>query len=379
MKISVVVPLFYGQRYIDLIIEMMKKNLNSMELENANRFMIELIFVNDSPNEVVQLPAISKIGDLSIFCINNEKNEGIHKTRVNGLCRASGEYVMFLDQDDFIEPNYMIKQIESIKKNDADWSVCNGVYRTNSIIFPDAESIDVLLSEEDYFKKINPIISPGQVLIKREIIPDIWKNEILKGNYCDDAFLWVLLKDRGIELTFVNELLYTHNENGGNTSFSWDNNADALLELKNVMERSQCLSRENSTIFLRALNSEINRQLEFVCLEKIMNQLEQIDIVCEKKIIIYGYGVFGKRLHDILKRNSVNVEFIIDRGYQGSANKERVYRVGDLDEKIVEKYRNDIVCMTLVGEMRETEKVLLDLGFCNIISLKQFCEMVGDE
>ena len=74
MKISIICPLYKGDKYVDKIIKMINKNFDYCKTYIKN-ISVELIFINDYPNECIQ---ISKNTDIYIFLYQNEINRGIH-------------------------------------------------------------------------------------------------------------------------------------------------------------------------------------------------------------------------------------------------------------------------------------------------------------
>lgn len=117
----------------------------------------------------------------------NRENLGIYKSRLRGLEKSKGLYILFLDQDDEISPFYLWRQYNFIGKADA--VLCNGVYRTNRIIYKDLKQQKDAVSKDEFIGKGNIIISPGQVLLKKSSIPSRWLNLMLQENGSDDVLL----------------------------------------------------------------------------------------------------------------------------------------------------------------------------------------------
>ena len=65
-----------------------------------------------------------------IEVINNKVNQGIHQTRINGLKKALGKYILFLDQDDEISDFFIKSQLEHI--GDADLCIANGIMESEN-------------------------------------------------------------------------------------------------------------------------------------------------------------------------------------------------------------------------------------------------------
>ena len=86
MDISIITPIYNGNKYLNSYLKM---------IEDATSIIsdVEVIWVNDSPNVPLEYDKeLAKNIDLQI--IENEKNSGIHKSRVNGLTKAKGEYIL---------------------------------------------------------------------------------------------------------------------------------------------------------------------------------------------------------------------------------------------------------------------------------------------
>ena len=75
---------------------------------------IEVIIINDSPEIEVMLPDI----ELNCTVIKNDTNSGIHRSRVNGLKIAKGNYIQFLDQDDELMLDGYDKQLALLENAD---------------------------------------------------------------------------------------------------------------------------------------------------------------------------------------------------------------------------------------------------------------------
>lgn len=109
MKISIIVPIYNGEKYIE-------KTINSL-LEQSYK-EIELILVNDgSKDKSLNICKSYADKDARIVVINKE-NGGISNARNCGLKRATGEMVSFVDQDDKILPNIYTTLTKNISKYD---------------------------------------------------------------------------------------------------------------------------------------------------------------------------------------------------------------------------------------------------------------------
>lgn len=227
MIISVITPLYYGKKYIQNLLKMMAENAVHLA---AGQCELEFVLVNDSPGEPVSQNALMKdtisgIGNLSVHLLQNEQNAGIHLSRVRGLEIASGEYVMFLDQDDRLEPDCLKELLTGmIKKGElADIVVGNGTRitpRGKLTIYKSGAAMRLACREKMFLYGTDMILSPGQCLIRKESIPQRWRENILYENGCDDLYLWLVMLEQGCRVWPVHKKIYYHVETVQNYSAS---------------------------------------------------------------------------------------------------------------------------------------------------------------
>src|SRR5690606_20229250 len=117
-----------GNKYIPKLISMIRK----WKEADAN-LSLELIFINDFPEETIVLPEWVGQSGISVKVFNNERNMGIHYSRIMGVRQATGDYVVSLDQDDTLSENYIVSQLQHMKDGEA--VLCNGLYRNGEKLY----------------------------------------------------------------------------------------------------------------------------------------------------------------------------------------------------------------------------------------------------
>lgn len=115
-KISVITTMYKGKQYLETLLSTVEENRKQLQ-KKYPQMEIEYIIVNDDPQEKIE--AID-----NVVIINNEKNCGIHHSRAKGVKCSTGNYIQFLDQDDWLSKDALLKQYENIKDNDI--SLANG-------------------------------------------------------------------------------------------------------------------------------------------------------------------------------------------------------------------------------------------------------------
>lgn len=118
-KISIVVAVYNAEKTLKKCIE----SLLNQTYENT-----EIILVNDcsKDNSLDICNEYSKAND-NVKVISNDRNSGVSDTRNNGIDNSTGEYICFVDSDDYVEPNYLEVLYSNYKKYNT-VPICGFVY-----------------------------------------------------------------------------------------------------------------------------------------------------------------------------------------------------------------------------------------------------------
>lgn len=140
--ISVIVPIFNVEKYLNRCVESILK-------QSYTDF--ELILVDDgSPDKCPAICDEYALQDKRIKVIHKQ-NGGLSSARNAGLEIAKGDYIAFVDSDDFIHPDYLRLLYQALKETGADISICD--YKTikdYKIIEEQNENIDKLEIYDNY-------------------------------------------------------------------------------------------------------------------------------------------------------------------------------------------------------------------------------------
>lgn len=117
-KISVIVPVYNAEKFLNDCIDSLLKQTIFDD--------IELIFVNDASNDSSLDILTSRLEKYNnVIILNNEKNLRQGGARNKGIRAASGEYIGFIDSDDFVSSDLFEQLYALAKKNDCDSAYCN--------------------------------------------------------------------------------------------------------------------------------------------------------------------------------------------------------------------------------------------------------------
>ena len=120
-KVTIITPIYKAEKFIERCV----KSLLNQDFES-----IEYIFINDAtPDDSFKI--LKKLVDQynnrkgDIKLLENKYNLGVAKTRKKGMLEASGEYVIQIDSDDWIESNMISVLYNKGKNENADIVVCD--------------------------------------------------------------------------------------------------------------------------------------------------------------------------------------------------------------------------------------------------------------
>ena len=193
-KISIIIPVYNTEKYIKECIESIIKQTYKN---------IEIIIVNDgsTDNSVNIIKDYQK--KYKRIKVINQKNKGPSAARNNGIKHSEGDYILFVDSDDWIEENMVEKMINSINNKETDLIICSYSQITNG------KRKDFIVEERKNFEEylFDSSVSGYSCckMIKRECIKNYFDEEL---NIMEDLLFWYSNKDSIIIIKIVKDPLY---------------------------------------------------------------------------------------------------------------------------------------------------------------------------
>lgn len=115
-KASIIVPCYKVEKYLPRCLD---------SLMNQTLDEIEVICINDgSPDSCLEILRNYQKRYTDKIVIIDKKNEGVWRGRFDGIKIAQGEYIGFVDSDDYVEPTFAEDLYTAAKTADADIAVC---------------------------------------------------------------------------------------------------------------------------------------------------------------------------------------------------------------------------------------------------------------
>lgn len=265
-KVSIVIPAYNAEKVIARCLE----SIAAQTYAN-----IEAVVVNDGSKDSTRAVCEELIGRYpDKITLINQENAGPSAARNNGIKSSAGEYVGFVDADDYIEPQTVEKMMTAIIENDAQMAVCGYITEKGSEIiecplsYPSGlytgEQCRAIAAEaiDDFDPKHLPPYSWVRIT-KKSIFSDneLYFSENLVRS--EDYHLWVRVMSK-IDRLYVlgDELLYhyidtpnsiTHRYIGGyweGVKYICETLSDYLPKEKAITERIDSMMVRRSMIAL---------------------------------------------------------------------------------------------------------------------------------
>ena len=220
-KVSIIIPVYNVEQYIEKCIESVLKQ----SYEN-----IEVLIVDDGSTDNSISLAMKKCLNDPRFFFFQKNNGGLSSARNFGLDHVTGDYICFLDSDDYIDPHFIKKMITEILTTNSDICMCNinMVNSDGAHIKYDRNDFASYTNNNDIFLCCNTITAYAwDKMYKRSLFDKMRYDENIK-TYEDSQFTFRILYNRS--LSHVNEALYNYVQRNGAITKSLPN---TLLSDKN--------------------------------------------------------------------------------------------------------------------------------------------------
>lgn len=172
--ISVIMPVYGVEKYLET-------SINSVLNQSYSNF--ELILVDDkSPDKSPEICDNFALKDNRIKVIHKPINEGLGYARNTGFDASNGEYIYFLDSDDYIEPQLLEKAINAFDESTE--LVVFGINRVHENKDGSIKNVEHLTPEK--FKSQSPRETADifAMLNREKVFPFAW-NKLYKKSFID--------------------------------------------------------------------------------------------------------------------------------------------------------------------------------------------------
>lgn len=241
MNVSVIIPVFNKEKYLDdCLTSVLKQTLKD----------IEIICINDGSTDNSQTILENYSMKDSRIKILKQNNQGPGSARNEGLKIANGEYIFFLDADDWIELNTLEKVYDNAKENNSELVLFNAIEH-----LPENKFRKRIYYPQDINGTFNYHDKKDIVMNNYLIVcTKLHKNDFIKENQIqfsdtglfEDVYFHIKSMIRAEKVSYLNEIFYNYRRTETNTrqSKSLQNNKNyeflhILDEIKKLLTQEQ--------------------------------------------------------------------------------------------------------------------------------------------
>lgn len=333
-KVSIIIPAYNVERYLEKCLDsLLKQTLQD----------IEIIVIDDGSTDStykIMQDFAKKDERVKIITQTNQK-QGAARNR--GMEIATGEYISFVDSDDWVDGNYFEKMYEAAKKYDADWVVSNSIRHSGK-----RQRFHLKYEETKLYEGTEAIVDvlkmqwqPHSKMLKSSLAKQI--------KYKEQAFF----EDSGYIVRFINiaknivtvhDASYHYVSNPFSTvrraSIAKDiDRIEAVVDVINFAEENKIKIKEKIIIKEKigfiTIKHYKNRKDYYICGIKAFSK--KIDFDNSKTFLVFNTSCFG----DVLLCNSLcqnikrvfpdsKIIFICDKPFYEVAKYQK-----DVDEVII--------------------------------------------
>lgn len=250
-KISIIIPVYNTGKHIE-------KCLNSIKNQTTN-IDLEIIIINDGStddSENIVKQYIEKHKEFLNIKYYSKENEGVAKTRNFGIEKATSDYIMFLDSDDYIEPE-ALETLEKYIEQDIDlikFKLQRVDENDNVIEKVDGPVFDKITGQEAFDELYGEDVlldSPCVYVIKKKLFTE--NNFKFQGRYHEDFGLIPFIILTAKTVISIPEYLYkyvqapdsiTRTEDYEKTTKKME---DVLFHYDNMLKMVEKLNLEETT------------------------------------------------------------------------------------------------------------------------------------
>ena len=284
MKVSVIVPVYNVEKYlnkcVDSIINQTYKNLEIILVDDGSK---------DSSGEICDQYAAQ---DKRIRVIH-KKNGGASDARNLGLENATGEYIGFIDSDDWIEVDMYEKMIQFAHTYETD-IVCCGRYNVYGDIKKTGlcPKVDAIISDTEMFERLFDAkecdVSSCDKIYRKSILSDV---RYPVGETNEDAAVIYSIVSNAKKIGLLSQPLYNYNHREGSVTTSRINEKRFVIikNAKNLVDRIKLNYPSLGT------KAEVYYAKKMIEAAVIINKAERSDRIKYK-------GIYSEALNEVRKR-----------------------------------------------------------------------------
>ncbi len=291
--ISIICPVYNSVKYLPLLIT---------SIVNQSYPNFECLFIDDNSMDNSR-KIITNLRDDRFILICNKTNQGAQKCRKIGYEKCMGEYIVFIDSDDYLENDYLEVLLKQLKTDKSDLVMCNykvvnefnqfirfnksvtSLKKTNFPLYA-VDNPEVIISKPAFWNKM----FSSSFLKSHIFFPDVSVGQ-------DLSVMPVLFSKA--KISYVENILYNYRILNNSISNSYDERLLHIIYILNV------LSDKLTKLFFP--------ELEFIAIGHYFYQISKTIYIDDKKLRLNIYKnlltAFIKDFPEYKKNKYLNKRF----------------------------------------------------------------------
>lgn len=297
VAVSVVVPAYNVENYIEQC---------ALSVLNQSYPCCELIIIDDGSTDGTP-QILDKLADRN-DCIRviHKENAGVSAARNTGIDMANGEYIVFVDGDDYLAPDFIEYMVGMAKKTGSEFCLSQNCFTHKNECKTEMEELDVLNSADATALLLSPIVIVG-----------CWNKMFSRQ---------LLINE---QIRFATDLFY----------------GEGLHFITTVAQRANCVAVGNQKVYYYRRNNALSATTKFR-IESVYNGEKSIDRI-ENELTVSGDNVrdmllLHRAMYNIgaitkLLNNNVKEQYLSDYKRWLKFNRANITRI--LSSKRISMYR----------------------------------------
>lgn len=228
--ISIIVPVYRAEKYLpDCIESLMAQTFTD----------IEIILVDDGSPDASGAMCDEYVKKDPRIRVIHQSNQGVSVARNNGIDAAAGKYLMFVDSDDWVNPDFCRLPYEVAEKHGADCIMFKYIWVENGKYEQQSDFEDGVKSNYEAMCMMDQGvgIGPCNKLFRRELFAGI---RFPEGRRYEDIVVLPKLLQAANAIYYINTPLHYYRGNSGSSTHSYSHKANKdMFEM--CMERIRML------------------------------------------------------------------------------------------------------------------------------------------
>ncbi|WP_100486855.1 glycosyltransferase family 2 protein [Sporolactobacillus pectinivorans] len=263
ITVSIIIPVYkIPEEYLNQCIE----SILDQTFDN-----FEIILVDDNDNNDISGKLCDKLSfDHAKIISLHQKNQGVSVARNNGLLHAKGQWIAFVDSDDWLEPNYLKRLVQEGENHKADIVMCscfanyinrekiNEFFQYRTKLFTGKKKDEILLQLicrgiNDYFPPETGVGVPWAKLYRKDYLEEKklkFDSQLFRMQ--DNIFNLYAVEDAD-RIYYFNEILYHYRKNNGSATKKFNPKIVTYFEKVNEATEGFIRKHKKERLFYKAL------------------------------------------------------------------------------------------------------------------------------